>query len=63
MAGVPRRRARGRQLLRVPRLRWVIRHPLRYLATLGFGPVQLILLPALVGAIALLVMTLRPHAS
>ncbi|WP_372345127.1 hypothetical protein [Streptomyces sp. KL116D] len=47
----------------MPRLRWVIRHPLRYLAMLGFGPVQLILLPTLVGAITLLVMTLRPHAS
>ncbi|MFI6874930.1 hypothetical protein ACIBL6_15980 [Streptomyces sp. NPDC050400] len=40
----------------------MVRHPLRYLATLGFGPIQLILLPVLVGAITLLVMV-RPHAS
>ncbi|MFE6155569.1 hypothetical protein [Streptomyces sp. NPDC057889] len=38
------------------------RHPLRYLATLGFGPVQLILLPTLVGGAAVAVMTLRPPA-
>ncbi len=61
--GVPGVGREGVSFLRVPRLRWVIRHPLRYLAMLGFGPVQLILLPTLVGAITLLVMTLRPHAS
>ncbi|WP_327575421.1 hypothetical protein [Streptomyces sp. NBC_00145] len=57
-AGVRQRQAR--QMLRLPRLRWVVRHPLRYLATLGFGPVQLILLPTLVGGVAVLMMMLRP---
>ncbi|MYT68323.1 MULTISPECIES: hypothetical protein [unclassified Streptomyces] len=61
-AAVRHRRARGRQCLRLPRLRWVVRHPLQYLAALGFGPVQLILLPTLVGGVAVMVLVLKPDS-
>ncbi|WP_272922519.1 hypothetical protein [Streptomyces sp. SID5785] len=41
----------------------MVRHPVQYLAMLGFGPVQLILLPTLVSGVAVLVVTLKLDTS
>ncbi|MEB8339769.1 hypothetical protein [Streptomyces endophyticus] len=56
------RRVHGRQILRLPRLRWVVRHPVKYLSTLGFGPFQIVLLPVVAGGVAWLVV-LRTYQS
>lgn len=49
------RRVHGLRIQRLPRLRWILRHPVKCLSAYGFGRFQLMLLPVVACGFACLV--------